>query len=224
MPSGREDARAFWLFVFAALCLLLAFITREVMTSHNFLLTADSWVENMLLGIRTPSLLRLFNGITLLGDTAVVVAITGIIGIFLLFFKNLKAYVAGLAIAVIGAGGMGYVMKIIVGRMRPGGLIPSAIDTSPSFPSGHTTVAIALYGFLACLLCKLYPKHAAIIVTLATVIILAVGFSRLYLGLHFPSDVLAGYLLGGLWLIIGIKTTTLLKKNSPGASLPPGLG
>jgi undecaprenyl-diphosphatase len=179
----------------------------------SFILTADLWFENMLLGIRTPFFLHIFNGVTFFGNTAVVIGITGIVVMFLLFSKNYKSYAAGLFTAVIGAGATSYSMKTIIERARPGGLIPSAVETSSSFPSGHATLAMALYGFLAYVLCKLYPKHSAVIVTLATVIIFAIGFSRLYLGMHFPSDVLAGYLLGGPWLSIGIKVVALLKRN-----------
>jgi len=179
----------------------------------SVILTADLWFENLLLTVRTPFFLHLFNWISLLGNTVVVLGIMGIIGLFLLFFKYDKAYVAGLFATVIGAGGMGYVMKMLIERARPNGLIPSTIETSFSFPSGHATLAMALYGFGAYLLCKLYPKNAAVIVTLTTLIILVIGFSRLYLGVHFPSDVFAGYLLGGIWLLIGIEITTLWKRN-----------
>lgn len=182
-------------------------------TMLGLILTADLWFENMLLGIRTLFFLHIFNGVTLFGNTVVVIGITGIVGMFLLFSKNYKSYAAGLFAAVIGAGATSYIMKTIIGRARPGGLIPSVVETSSSFPSGHATLAMALYGFIAFLLCKLYPKYTAAIVALATIIILAVGFSRLYLGVHFPSDVFAGYLLGGLCLLIGIKITALLKRN-----------
>ncbi|MCX6787201.1 MAG: phosphatase PAP2 family protein [Candidatus Kaiserbacteria bacterium] len=180
----------------------------------NTILNADVWFENMLLGVRTPFFLHLFNWVTFFGNTIVVVAVTGIVGICLLLSQRFKAYAGGLAAAVIGASGASYILKILVGRARPSGLIPSAIETSFSFPSGHTTLAMTLYGFLAYLLCKLYPKNAAAIVTLATLVIFVIGFSRLYLGLHFPTDVLGGYLLGGLWLLIGIKITALLKRDA----------
>lgn len=179
----------------------------------NIIASADLWFENMLLGVRTPFLLHVFNAITLLGNTVIVIAITGIIGI-VLFSKRVRAYATGLIITVAGAGLTGYVGKEVVKRARPGGLIPTAVETSFSFPSEHAILAIALYGFIAYALYKMYPKYAAVIVTLATLLILAIGFSRLYLGVHFPSDVLAGYLVGGIWLLIGIKITTSLKRNA----------
>lgn len=179
----------------------------------NYILAGDLWFENMLLGVRTPFFVHLFDGITFLGNTATVLAITGMVILFLSLSKNYKAYAVGFAVAIIGAGAASYAIKMLVGRMRPSGLIPSFIETSSSFPSGHAMFAMALYGFLAFLLCKKYTKHTALITALATILILAIGFSRLYLGLHFPSDVIAGYLLGGLCFIIGIKISALRIKN-----------
>ena len=213
MLYGSRNMRILRKSAFVALFLLFIFITREVTNTHGFMIISDAWFDNFLLSIRTPFILHIFNAVTLLGNTIVVVTITGIAGIFLLFSKQSKAYVAGLVAAVIGAGSADYIMKTIIERARPSGLIPSTIETSFSFPSGHATAGMALYGFLAYILCKLYPRHAPIIVTVATIVILAIGFSRLYLGVHFPSDVYAGYLLGGLWLLIGIEIVALIKRN-----------
>ena len=179
----------------------------------NIIAGADLWFENILLGVRTPFLLNVFNAITLLGNTGVVILVTGIVTI-ILFFNRCKSYAAGIIVAVAGAGITSYILKEIIKRARPDGLIPSSVETSFSFPSGHATAAIALYGFLAYTLCKLYPKYNAAIITLATLLVLVIGFSRLYLGLHFPSDVIGGYFFGGIWLLIGIKVATLLKRSA----------
>ncbi|MFH1704466.1 MAG: phosphatase PAP2 family protein [Patescibacteria group bacterium] len=177
----------------------------------NAIISADIWFENALLSVRTPFLLHLFNWVTLLGDTIFIVSITGIVIIFLLFYKYNKAYAIGLVATVVGARGTSYIMKILIERARPDGLIPAITETSSSFPSGHATLAMALYGFLTYLFCKRYPKNSVIITAIAMLAIIAIGFSRLYLGVHFPSDVLAGYLLGGIWLLIGIKITKLIR-------------
>lgn len=168
-----------------------------------------------MLGIRTPFFLHLFNWITFWGSSTVIVTITGIVVLFLLFYKKrYQAYAVGLIATIIGAGITSNLLKMLVDRARPSGLIPVIFEEfSPSFPSGHATLGIALYGFLAYLLCKIYPKYTALIITITTLVILAIGFSRLYLGVHFPTDVLAGYLLGGLWLLIGIKIIARLQAN-----------
>ena len=179
----------------------------------DLIAAADLWFENVMLAARTPFLLHIFSWITSLGDTIVVIGITGIVMICLLLFKNMKAYAAGLVAAVIGAGGTGYALKMIVGRARPSGLIPAATEASLSFPSMHATLAVALYGFLAYVLAKRYPRHAAAITILAVLGIFAIGFSRLYLGVHFPTDVLAGFVLGGVWLLAGIKISYAIRNG-----------
>jgi membrane-associated phospholipid phosphatase len=88
-----------------------------------------------------------------------------------------------------------------------------ALPTS-SFPSGHTAAAVALYGCIAILVFWIYSRRPA---TRVAVVVLCcipvVGMSRLYRGMHYPSDVLAGALTGGLWLPLVI--TTLLPRQVP---------
>ena len=106
-------------------------------------------------------------------------------------------------------------VTLTVHRHRP----PVAeLDVAPptsSFPSGHTAAAVALYGCIAILLLWIYARRRA---ALAGAVVLwsipvIVGMSRLYRGMHYPSDVLAGALTGGLWLLLVV--TTLLPRRSP---------
>ncbi len=200
--------------VWSGFFLLLMFITAEVMTPHSFVVLTDQWVENLLFSVRTPFLLTLFNWVTLFGNTLIVIGMAGIVGAFLLYSKTYRAQIAGLAVTLIGAASTGYVMKILIERMRPSGLIPSLIETSFSFPSGHATAAMAFYGFVAYLLCTLFPAKKLTVLAAAIAIIVSVGFSRLYLGVHFPSDVLAGYILGCLWILVGIGVTERIQSRN----------
>ncbi len=168
------------------------------------IIAADQWFEELLFSIRTPFFLDVFSGITFFGDEFTVAVIAGIVMLFFLYFTVYRVYALGLAITLIGAGVTGHIMKVIVERARPSDFISSVIETSFSFPSGHATIAMALYGFIAYFLCVLFPTKKPFILTVAVAIIGSIGFSRLYLGVHFPSDVLAGYALGGLWILIGI--------------------
>lgn len=208
----RLDAGALHISVWIALLLLLAFLTREVATAPDFIVTADLWFENLLLSVRTPLLSREFAWITPLGSVPFVIGGAGVVGLFLWRSKIHRAYAFGLAATLLGAAVTGYAMKALVGRARPSGLIPSMIETSSSFPSGHATAAMALYGFLAYFLCALFPERKAMVLTAAALLIGIIGFSRLYLGVHFPSDVLAGYLVGGLCLLLGIAITKRMRR------------
>jgi membrane-associated phospholipid phosphatase len=193
---------------------LLAFLVREVVTQNSVIITADIWCENFLFAMRSPFLLELCNAVTLLGNVYVIIGIAGVVSLAIVFLRTGRIYIIGLAVTLLGAALSDYFMKASIGRMRPGGLIPSTVETSYSFPSGHATAAMALYGFVAFMLYRRYPKNAKAIMIVATIVIVAVGFSRLYLGVHFPSDVIAGYLLGGLWLVVGIALTDTLRKRN----------
>lgn len=182
------------------------------MMTQSFVVAGDLWFENMLLNIRTSLLIHIFNWITLLGNAGVVMVLAAIALVFL-YTKRYKAHAAGLVIALVGAAATDYAMKTLIARARPSGLIPSIIETTFSFPSGHATVAMALYGFAAYILCALFPARKPFIVATAVLVIGIIGFSRLYLGLHFPSDVIAGYILGGLWLLIGIESVRKIRNS-----------
>lgn len=171
------------------------------------ILALDQWLESFLFSVRIPFFLRVGEIVSLFGNVATVLLIACIIGICLTLFKRPYPSLVGLTSTLLGTGVSVYLLKILVARPRPGGSIPSIIESSYSFPSGHAAGSMALYGFIAFLLFRAYPRHKKLIGVVVAGIILSIGFSRLYLGVHFLSDVLAGYVLGGLWLFIGIKIT-----------------
>ena len=99
-------------------------------------------------------------------------------------------------------------LKNLISRARPDLLAYPA--TGFAFPSGHATRAVAFYGFLLFILwprlTSMWKKIALIITAL---IILGIGFSRLYLGVHYLSDVVAGYLIGAFFVWLGIKISRI---------------
>jgi len=187
----------------------------EIMKSHSLLTTIDTWFENLLVTIRTPILSHIFIWITHLGNTAFVAGVIAISGILLVSSRKYWAYVIGYFVTLSGSMVSAYLLKDLIGRERPDGIIPMLIETSGSFPSGHATIGIALYGFLAYLLYVRFPTKRPLIVTSVILLVTLIGFSRLYLGVHFPTDVIAGYALGGIWLIIGVETVRRVSSKIP---------
>lgn len=179
----------------------------------NLIAAADLQFDLYLAGIRSPFFVSFFKGITWLGNEFLVVALVSIACALLWRALPSRAYALGLAAAVFGAGGTTYILKYLVGRARPDGIIPAVVESSPSFPSGHATLSLALYGFTAYFLCKQFPEKKPLILAAATVLILIIGFSRLYLGAHFPTDVLAGYVVGGIWIFIGVRITRIFSSR-----------
>ncbi|NLG51301.1 MAG: phosphatase PAP2 family protein [Chloroflexi bacterium] len=101
--------------------------------------------------------------------------------------------------SVGGAAVLTLALKALFGRPRPDIIPPLVIETTSSFPSGHTIMAVALYGLMAVFFWRQGHYGWAI---LSSAWALAVGFSRVYLGVHYPSDVLGSLALGVIWLAV----------------------
>jgi membrane-associated phospholipid phosphatase len=120
------------------------------------------------------------------------------------------ARILPLFMAVAGSAATTYLLKHIFFRARP---IVEALylETGSSFPSGHATATMALYGFLLYTIWK-HDKHylKKPLAVFLFILIILVGVSRLYLGVHYLSDVLVGYAIGFIWLLLSIKLHKLL--------------
>jgi undecaprenyl-diphosphatase len=162
----------------------------------------DTMLLELLISMREPVGIFFFSTITHLADTTVVILVL-LVASLLLLLKN-KRYAVGLVVATLGAKISEMLIKIIVERARPLDVGLLQLDTY-SFPSGHATAAMALYGFFAYVLWQVYPKWRVVVLAVSTLIIGGVGISRIYLGVHYPSDVLGGYLLGLLWIFIATR-------------------
>ncbi|MSU73785.1 phosphatase PAP2 family protein [Candidatus Kaiserbacteria bacterium] len=145
-----------------------------------------------------------FIGLTELGSTVFVCGIALCVCL-LLVYRRASAPALGLAVSVLGGGATVLLIKEFVRRARPEVAFQAYRETGFSFPSGHATLAVALYGFLIYLAYRMMPagnKRTAL-VTAFTVLIAVIIFSRLYLGVHYLSDVIGGLFLGGLFVWLG---------------------
>jgi undecaprenyl-diphosphatase len=114
---------------------------------------------------------------------------------------------AGLLVAVCGSGALILALKYLVHRARPDVFYQAYIE-GPfySFPSAHAGLAMALYGYFAYLLMQRFPNHARrFFIASMWILIALVGFSRLYLGVHYLSDVAAGFVIGAFFVWIGTQ-------------------
>lgn len=109
------------------------------------------------------------------------------------------AAVAGIGGALLVAG-----IKLIIARDRPDPLQRAIVEDGFSFPSGHSTSAVAVLGAVAWLISTVTVRRAVIATgwLAAAALAVGIGLSRIYLGVHYPSDVAAGWLLGSAWLIV----------------------
>lgn len=155
-----------------------------------------------------------FIGITELGSTVFVLGLGLCVGIFLVFRRQIP-YAVGLAVSVFGAGGTALLLKELIRRARPDVTLQAYAETGFSFPSGHATLAAAFYGFLIYLVWRMMPasRRRTAVVAVLTVLIALIAFSRLYLGVHYLTDVIGGLLLGGLFVWIGILVVKRIAKQ-----------
>lgn len=190
---------------------LLAGIVEDVVTS-DAIVFADIRIENLIAVFRNPALVEMFVWITLLGKSTVVVSFTVVLSLLFWLWRK-KKYILPLWATVGGAAFFTFLGKIIFHRPRP--LSTIYFERTFSFPSGHAALALAFFGFLAYFFWRTAGRWKAKIniFFLCTVIVILVGLSRLYLGAHYLSDVWGGYLLGALWLIIGISLTEWLSSR-----------
>jgi undecaprenyl-diphosphatase len=208
--------------------LLLAFVytlglflgvVEDIITADP-IVAADVRIVHLLYTFRTPAMIHAFLWITFLGNWQIIISATGIVSIIFLLWRQ-KPYVLSLWVVLLGSELFKSLGKMVFHRPRPE--LAVYLEHSFAFPSGHATIAVAFYGFIAfCLWQRVKKWKPRLNILLATmVIVVAIGFSRLYLGVHYLSDVWGGYLLGLLWLILGISMTEwMLSKRMAGQQTP----
>ena len=171
----------------------------------------DIGIVQSLATIRTPSGVDFFTVITNLGG-AVCVIIVVAIALFLLWNGERWQYAVGLLVSLGGSLAVSSIVKILVERPRPPLALHAIFEVDYSFPSNHATAAMALYGFLIFALWHLHAKWRFFWTPVLCALIIAIGFSRIYLGVHYPSDVLAGYAIGLFFAFIGARCTRALER------------
>lgn len=192
----------------------LSVLTEEVLEGDTARI--DHSVLHWLNEQATPWLDHAAVEITALGDTLVVIMIA-VISASLLMLLGRKAYAALLVASVAGAGVITPMLKTIFDRPRPQVLELRAhfAESSAAYPSGHATMSMVTLMTIAFIVHRL-SRHRWVGVLaglLAGVVILLIGLSRLYLGLHFPSDVIAGYTVGFTWAVLCALTIVALESR-----------
>lgn len=170
----------------------------------SFLTGLDMPVLQYLVAHRDIATSLFFIGVTELGSTVLVVGVA-LCGGLVLALRHKIVYALALAVSVLGAGATALVVKEVVGRARPARAFQAYQEIGLSFPSGHATLAASFYGFLIYLAWRMLPPGwvRTTAVSILALLIAAIAFSRLYLGVHYLSDVLGGLLLGALFAYLG---------------------
>lgn len=195
--------------LFAAGALTLAFTAIAIAIAAGLFDTLD---RTLLLSLRTGDshdpigpfwVEAFFLDITAFGSTTIIVIVTLAAAGFL--FMRQRSHTAWFVLAALGGGAIfNNVTKLFFGRERPD-LVAHAIEThTSSFPSGHAMMSAIAYLTLGALLARTQKNASArnYILAMAVLVTFMIGVSRVYIGVHWPSDVLAGWCLGGAWALL----------------------
>ncbi len=184
-----------------ALISLLLFIIITILVITNNMTTFDNYFYNLIHGFSNKYLDIFFTKFTHIGDTLPVI----IIGIIIVTFLKEKSNRIKLTGSILLTVGFNQLLKHIILRDRPPLERRLIKQGGYSYPSGHSMVSLCIYGFLIYLvMTRIKDKKIKIILTvLLTLMILLICISRIYVGVHYPSDVLGGFLLS-LAILIGV--------------------
>lgn len=148
--------------------------------------------------------------ITWFGSTIGIISM-GIISLFI--FKDKKIGISMIICLIVGTT-LNNVIKFVFARTRPD-INPLVIETSYSFPSGHSMMSMILYGYLIYLIYNYLEnkKIKWIFISVLSILIFCIGFTRIYLGVHYVSDVIGGFVLGIAYLIVFIQVSKKIMKK-----------
>ncbi len=193
---------------FCYVLFLFAGIIEDLVNSDP-IVALDQSIAQLVKVFRAPEVLHFFTWITALGSWQVSVPMACIAAMFFVVMKK-RPLILPMAVSILGSELFTTLGKYAFHRPRPAEA--AFYEPSYSFPSGHATIAVALYGFLG----YLAIRHAARwqtkvkIFFFTGIVVGLLGLSRIIVGVHYLSDVWGGYLVGALWLIIGISLTEWL--------------
>jgi len=205
---------------------LFAGVTEDVL-HHDPLTRFDLTLTTLFRAHATPLGDRIFRLVSALGSP-VAMAIVGAGGSLFLLVRRKWVIVAAWVAAFAGAGMLTIVLKNLIQRPRPAAAAEFLYGTTFSFPSGHALGSLVGYGMLAYVIGATWVegRRGRLEIVIATaVLIIAIGLSRLYLGVHYFSDVVAGYAVGVLWLSVCISGLQVAQRrrlttSSAGSSRP----
>jgi undecaprenyl-diphosphatase len=232
--ASRERARGSWLafalrwgswaVVGVALSLVASFVelSEELLDPEEQatrLVGADAAVLRFVARARTPWLNGIAMDLTALGSTLLVAIFTVSLGA-ILFVKGDRRGATILVVSAFASGALTIVTKRLLERPRPE-IVPRLVEVSGlSYPSGHSLASAAVYLTAAFII----ARHVSLVrervagVVFTSALVLSIGVSRVYLGVHYPSDVFGGILLGTAWALVMGVVVRGLDRTARGAA------
>jgi len=220
MRNGMEEPKkakiGFFLLgailVAGAALLFFGWLAEEVLEADTE--QFDAFVRTAVHRLASPALTSMMQGVSFLGSVGVLATLS-LLAISLFFYFHRHREAASLAIAMAGAAGLDLALKYAFHRARPAPFFGTS-PNSYSFPSGHALGSLCFFGVLAAILSAHTPRRGMrlLLWMVAALFIGVIGFSRIYLGVHYPSDVIAGYCAAFVWVAAVVVLDKVFKSRS----------
>jgi len=216
-PTAKRSARRFWLRLLGGLLVagvvlqLSAWFASEVFEGET--LVFDTRVRETIHQSAFPTLTSAMIGLSFIGAPAFLLGL-GCVVLAVLILLKWKREAWLFAITMAGAAALDIGLKGAYARIRPEPYFDYVLPSSYSFPSGHALGSFAFFGIIAWLISARVDNAVAAwcIRLTAALLILLIGVSRVYLGVHYPTDVLAGYLAALIWVTSVILAESYFEK------------
>jgi membrane-associated phospholipid phosphatase len=199
--------------IFVLALIVFVYLVRRVFVLQNN--GFDQKVFDYLGQFVTPFNNKLMLGITFLGKHEFLIPANLLLIAYFLFVKKHKWYSIRVPAIALSSLALMFILKNLFGRERP--LIPLLQSAKGlSFPSGHALMSMTFYGLLIYITWHSVKNKNLkwTLIGLLFVLILLIGFSRIYLRVHYTSDVLAGFAMGWLWIVVSLKVIRQIEKQS----------
>jgi undecaprenyl-diphosphatase len=173
--------------------------------SAKEILQFDTAIITFIQGVESPGLTAVMKILSIIGDTPAVIILSLVVLFFLYKVLKHRSELVLFVVALSGSAILNLLLKYFFQRTRPE--IHRLVEIEGySFPSGHAMNACTVYTIIAFLLWHNIATKTGrtILIILSTIMILSIGISRIYLGVHYPSDIFGGYLASGFWITIAI--------------------
>ncbi|ASV32202.1 phosphatase PAP2 family protein [Maribacter cobaltidurans] len=213
----QEDSRLpYFITVIVSLIIVVGginlFIELTETLKTEMLASYDTAITDYVLSFRNPMLTKYFVFVTDIGDVNGYLIVLTLFAIISWFVLKRWKYVLQATIVLALATVSNMALKRFIDRARPGIEHLVSVKTL-SYPSGHAMSAMAFFGFLIYLISKL-DIHRALkyfLILIFGLLILSIGISRIYLGVHFPSDIAGGFIAGFIWVVFCVLVFDLIE-------------